>query len=112
MGDEITRRTSTSFRINASGTVRMSERADDRPPLHTVDLLDDDPAQIQLGVDIREDEDGGVYLDLVAHHMKNEDSGRVFHCSMTVVLSRADIKRMQDYFGFLLASGLDGVSDD
>ena len=67
---------------------------------------------IDFGVDVRRDENGGVFLDLSSHHMKDEESGRVFHASMEVLLTRADIKRVHDYFGFLLASGLDGISDD
>lgn len=111
MGDEVTRRTSMSFNINAGGGVSIRERVD-RPPLNTAELLGQDVDNIDFGIDIRRDEDGGVFVDLSAHHMKDEASGRVFHCSMTVVLSVADIKRLHGYLDFILASGLDGISDD
>jgi hypothetical protein len=111
------RRTETSFDINpCGGTVDVKERIDvegeDKGKIYsTVPILDVDCDDLQMGISVREDEDG-IFLSLRGYHLQGEGEVRVFHSSIEVVLTIADIRRLNAFLGFLLASGIDGITNN
>jgi hypothetical protein len=113
VGDE--RRTLATFDVNdCNGEVRFRERFDalsEEKSYDIVDILDVNSDDLDFGVDIRSDEDG-VFVTISGYHIEAPDSKRVFHSSIGVVLTLTDIKRLHSFLGFLIDSGLDGITND
>jgi hypothetical protein len=121
-------RTSVSLDIVGDGSLRVTEwhpvdkghpgvvevaQLDDVPAGgHTETLIDTEVNDMRLSVAVREDEFEGVYLQLSSYHHKATEDGRTFSVGAEVVLTLEDVKRLGNFCGFLLMSGLDGVAHD
>jgi hypothetical protein len=95
----------TELGFQLPGTFSVSERLG-RPPEHETLKLVESSGFLELDIGYSKDRDFteelGFYIGLNRHHVKNEETGRVFHAALKVYPDRTQVKRIRDYCDYLL----------
>ena len=97
-----------ALELIAIGKVSLSERTGEKPGLgyQTTRLLEAElDHDIRSSLMIRIDAttpDNAVTVQISTYHVKDPESGRVFHANLELHIDKRDVVRMRDFLSFLL----------
>ena len=95
----------TELGFKLDGTFDVSERVGDESPFETLSLVESpDVLSVEFGYSEDGDvtEEVGFFIGLSCHHVKNEETGRVFHANLRVHPDREQVKRIRNFCDYLL----------
>lgn len=101
----------TSFSLNLSGNIDLSERVEPSGTAAAIlELVKTDEENISLRFGFTEDEnerdDLGFFIDIGLHHISNAESKRVFHCSISLHPTPTDLRRLRNFLDYLVNQGI------